>query len=167
MPLADYAEAVETLGRDYEAETTALQRALEEELQSEIASRQRVLDRGDEAAVAAFATEVVELTATRTAGFFAGVGDALTRHRDALAALEPPSQVRDRHDEFVAAADGALAGIPALLAGLGTPQSFDEIDAAVNGSGFTDGLPRLAAACEALEQQLIDAGETVNLRCPA
>lgn len=167
MPLGEYAQTVEDLGRDYEEETTQLQRSLEEELQTEIAQRQRTLDQDDEAAVAAFAAEVVEFTATRTATFFAQVGDALDRYRSQLEVMRPPDEVRERHDELVSAASGALDGIPDLLDGLAVARSFDEIDAAVYSSGFSDAQPRLAAACTALEEELTASGEAVNLRCPA
>lgn len=167
MGLDAYADGAESLGRSYETETTGLHRDLDEELQAEIDGLERSVDSADPVAVAGFAAEALEITAARTATFFAMVGDALARHRDDLVELRPPSEVETEHHEYLDAMDAVLSGLPSLLDGLTTARAFDEIDAAVYGSGFADAQPRLIAACIGLEQRLTELGATANLRCPA
>ncbi|RPI26040.1 MAG: hypothetical protein EHM57_00735 [Actinobacteria bacterium] len=167
LTAGEYGDAVQDLGRDYEQETTELQRTLHEELQGEIEALGRGLDEEDPEAVAGYAEQVVALTATRTRAFFAAVGDSLHRYRTLLAELAPPSVVAGEHRELLAAMDGVLAGLPDLLSGLEAAGDFDAIDDAVYGSGFTDAGPRLAAACRSLAEALGDEAIAVDLRCPS
>jgi len=167
LPVDEYAAAVQDLGREYEVETTALQSSLHDQLQTEIRAMERDVDGDDPAAVAAFAEEALAVTALRTRVFFAAVGDALGRYRGALIVLDPPDDVAAAHRDFLTAIDAVLAGLPELLDRLSAVTTFDDIDAAVNGSGYGDAQPRFSAACRALETALRDTGTAANVRCPS
>jgi hypothetical protein len=167
LTLDDYADAVQGIGRDYEEETTDLQRALEAELQREIDLLGRGLDEEDAEAVARYAEQAVAITGFRTRAFFAAVGDALHRYRSLLTELDPPGAVVGQHEELVAAIDGVLVGLPGLLDGLENAADFDAIDAAVNASGFADAGPRFTAACLSLQEELRAEAVAVDLRCPS
>jgi len=113
----------------------------------------------------ALVTAAVGETATLSSMLFAGIGDALDRYEQALAALEAPASVADEHGSYLAALGASRQGVAPLIGALADVATFEEVDRAIASSGFSDAQPRVEAACAALERAIDAVGTVVNLRC--
>jgi len=143
-----YADEVETLAEQNAADLNTAVNRLQNDLQGEA-----LLD----AAVAE--------TAKLSSMLFAGIGDALDRYVRDLDEMPTPGSVADEHTSYLKALEASRSGVAPLLETLGTATTFEQIDEAIAGSGFSDAQPRVEAACATLERAVESAGVVVDLRC--
>lgn len=143
-----YADEVETLAEQNATDLNSAVNRLQNDLQGEA-----LLD----AAVAE--------TATLSSMLLAGIGDALDRYVRDLDEMPAPGSVADDHSSYVKALESSRSGVAPLLKTLATAKTFEQIDEAIAGSGFSDAQPRVEAACGILERAVESAGAVVDLRC--
>lgn len=108
---------------------------------------------------------VVAETGRRSASLFSAVADAVARYAADLAALSPPESIVEAHDEYVAALELSISNVGVTVDRLAGAASFEEIDAAIGDSSFSDTRPRVDAACRNLEKVMADQGVRASLQC--
>ena len=82
-----------------------------------------------------------------------------------LVALDAPSDLETEHRAYIVALEASRSGIAQLLSNLNVATTFDDIDRAIAGSGYSDAQPRVVAACNTLERAIAEEGSVVHLRC--
>ena len=158
-PIDEYAPVLQDRAGVFADEVEALAEQNASELNSAINRLQNDLQ--GEALVDAALGE----TATRSSMLFAGIGDALDRYVRDLDAMAVPDAVADEHASFIAAYEASRSGVAPLMEALAAATTFEQIDAAIASSGFSDAQPRVAVACTTLEGAIATLGAAANLRC--
>ena len=159
LSVEEYAPLVEDRAATYADEITALADRNISDLDVAVVRLQR--DFEGEALVEA----AIDETARLASMLFAGIGDALDRYVRDLDALDAPSDLQTEHRAHIVALKASRSGIAQLLSNLTAATTFDDVDHAIAGSGFSDAQPRVVAACNTLQRAIAEEGSVVHLRC--
>jgi len=79
--------------------------------------------------------------------------------------LEPPDEVADAHDDFVAAINDLVAAIDDVVGSIPDTMTFAEADAIFNSDDVNAADEQFTAACNAMEAIAADNDITVDLSC--
>ena len=158
MPLAEYADEITEVTGAYVLET------------QEISFRyQSAVERQVEALTSSGTTADLDgamtIVRSETANFLALLDDAMTRYHTDVSEMEPPLEVVDRHDAYVAIIASVRSTLPASRDALAETTNFEEVLASLVGSGFADGQQAWTAACQSLESAIREAGRGADLKC--
>ena len=142
-----YVDQSQTLGLSY-------QRTVEEGV-AVIAAR------GGQAAV----TEATDLVRTETVKYLGLLDDAMLQYIEDLDGLNPPDPVATEHDAYVAIIGSVEVSMQPMRESVDQAVSIADIQAALVGSGFSDGQTAWVAVCKQLEQAVRDEGRGIDLKC--
>ncbi len=159
LSVDEYAPMVEDRAGTYADEVTDLADRNTSDLDVAVVRLQR--DFEGEALVEA----AIDETARLASMLFAGIGDALDRYVRDLDVLDAPSDLETEHRAYIVALEASRSGIAQLVSNLTVATTFDDIDRAIAGSGFSDAQPRVVAACNTLQRAIAEEGSVVDLRC--
>jgi hypothetical protein len=111
------------------------------------------------------ATRAVEITSAATTDYLGVLADDMLVFVDTVDALNPPTEIGEEHDEFVAAIRSVHESIPATVEAVSESDSIDGIRFALTSSGFADGQIRWTAACVTLETAVRSLGQGIDIGC--
>ena len=153
-----YASSLELSADAYVADAQSLSSGYQDRVIDEVRS---VLESDPDDA----ASRAVEITSGATTDYLSVLADDMLVFVDTMEGLNPPPEVREEHDEFVAAVRSVNQSIPATIDVVATADSIDEIRFALTSSGFADGQIRWTAACTALENAVRSMGTGIDIGC--
>lgn len=158
LPVAEYVQAMEEAADVYVADSQELSSQYQEQVISEITEMAQGAPPDAD-------TLAVGIARSATMDYLEVLTNQMLRFVDDMEELTPPSDVRDEHDEFVAAVRSVHSAMPRTVAEVGQAGSLDDIRLALTASGFADGQIRWTAACTALESSLRSLGNGLDLGC--
>jgi len=158
LTVEEYANEATAITEAYVVEAQTLSLAYQRNVEKKVAD---IVDAGTSSVV----DEATELVRVETVNHLALLNDAVVRYHEAMAELEPPDSIRDDHDAYVTIVESVQSTIPALRDAVGEADSIPGIQAALSGSGFSDGQLAWVATCERLEQSVRDEGHGIDLKC--
>lgn len=158
LTVEEYADALGAATDDYIEESQALSASFQRTVEAEI----KELAASGEENVLSLATGA---TIRETVQFLALLEDAMARYGQKLDEMEPPAELADVHDEYVASIESVRVSLPATRTNVGDAQDLDQIEEAITSSGFSDGQLRLRSSCTALESAVRAEGQSAELGC--
>ncbi|MDJ0790969.1 MAG: hypothetical protein QNJ71_03645 [Acidimicrobiia bacterium] len=157
-PIGEYADAMSASAEAYVVESQNLSFDYQSSVEDGVRD---LVDRGVDDAE----EQATELMRRSTVEYLALLLDAMGRYVAELEELDPPSDLRDEHTEYVASVRSVHGAIPQTQAAVGEAADLEAVQRAFVASAFSDGQPRWTATCAALEAAIVDGGATANLRC--
>lgn len=158
MPIDEYASELSAIAENYVVESQDLSYDYQSSVEDGVRD---IVEAGEDGAEAA----VVELMRTETVQYMAMLSDAMGRFLERLDALNPPDEVADEHEAYVAAVRNVYESIPDARDTVAEATSLEGVQLALTASGFADGQLRWTTTCLSLEEAVEAQGESVTLRC--
>jgi hypothetical protein len=153
-----YATDLENATDAYISESQSLSAAFQNTVEDEVAT----LAEAGEGDVLELATAVAVRETTR---YLASLEDAMARYIETLREMSPPAVLVEPHDAYVEAFDTVRSSMPATRTRVSEAADLDGVQAAITGSGFSDGQLRLRSACSSLEAAVRAEGRGIDLGC--
>jgi hypothetical protein len=158
LSVDDYADAAGGATEAYVAESQQLSLTYQKKVEREVAA---IVEAGADNAV----DEATALVRTETVMYLALLDDAISRYVAAMDALVAPDTVAEAHASYIVVVEAVHVTLPGMRDAVAAAESIPEIQAALVGSGFSDGQAAWVATCGALEQSVRNAGRGVDLKC--
>lgn len=158
LTVDEYADAASGATEAYVAESQQLSLTYQKKVEREVAA---IVDAGADTAV----TEATTLVRTETVMYLALLDDAILRYVAAMDELAPPETIEEAHDSYIVVVESVQVTLPGMREAVAEAKSIPEIQAALLGSGFSDGQAAWVATCGTLEQAVRDEGRGVDLKC--
>jgi hypothetical protein len=158
LTVAEYATELEDSTNDYILESQRVSATFHSTVEDEV-TRIAEVGEGD---LLALATDV---TSRETVLYLALLEDAMMRYVAVIELIKPPSALEEPHSAYVRAIESVRSSMPATRTAVGDASNFDDIQAAIARSGFSDGQIRLRAACATLEAAVRAEGSGIDLGC--
>lgn len=158
LPIDEYARQTSAAAAAYVKESQSISMRYQGDVERKVA----------EIAAGSSPTAIEEATAfvgEETVRYLAQLDDTIGRFREALSELEPPRDLVESHDRYVAVTGTVRDNLPILRSAVSEATSIDDIGKAIAGSGFADGQDVWVAACSTLEQRIRDLGYGADLKC--
>ena len=153
-----YATSLELASDAYVADAQRLSTGYQDQVIDEI--RTMIESSPDDAA-----SRAVGITSAATTDYLGVLADDMLVFLDSVDELNPPSEISEQHEEFVAAIRSVHESIPGTIDVVRESDSIDGFRFALTSSGFADGQIRWTAACTSLEMAVRSLGQGIDIGC--
>ncbi|MGI9528720.1 MAG: hypothetical protein ACR2NG_03340 [Acidimicrobiia bacterium] len=158
MPIDEYASELSDIAEAYVVESQDLSYDYQSSVEDGVRD---IVEAGQDGAE----SDAIELVRSETVQYLAMLSDAMGRYLEQLDALNPPDEVADQHEAYVAAVRNVYESIPDARDTVAGATSLEGVQLALTASGFADGQLRWTTTCLSLEEAVEAQGEPVTLRC--
>ena len=158
LTLDEYVDAASASTNTYVDQTQSLGFSFQRTVEDGVAA---IAARGGEAAV----KDATDLVRTETVKYLGLLDDAMLQYVEDLGSLRAPEAITADHDAYLAIIESVEVSLQPMREMVDNAASIADIQAALVGSGFSDGQKAWVAVCKQLEQRVRDEGRGIDLKC--